>query len=378
LEQSIARFVRHQRPEVIEAFLQLVERDNATVKQILLDPFHGCYLGVVDLLLHSQRGGIVRLLLSYLDDPHPPTAAISALARRCDPKFIGHLLKKIGDRPSPQQAQNLKRVESVPWADPEQGVVDMLDDASQHSLVKMLAASGVKRSEVFRTLEHLALRGTPGGRRAAFEELAGFSGVEANALIMAALEDPDPLVQAAAARQLRQRGVPGALSRLVELIDSPHQVLRDAVRASLSEFQFSRYLASFDLLDTEVRAANGRLVRKVDPRALSQLIEELRSRSRSRRLRAIEMAVAMDLLAEAEGELIERLRDEDHIVRSQAARALAARETAAVQDALHEALLDRSDAVRDAAAYALQEIGRRLARSRQPQPQPPAAEEIDA
>ena len=78
----------------------LSPRDSAALKQLLHDPFHSAYLDLVDVLLHSERGGVLRLLLGYLEDPHPPTAALAALARRQDLRFIRHLLKKIGYEPS--------------------------------------------------------------------------------------------------------------------------------------------------------------------------------------------------------------------------------------------------------------------------------------
>ena len=40
---------------------------------------------------------------------------MSAIARRGDLKFVQYLLKKIGREPSPAVAQNLKRVEAIPW-----------------------------------------------------------------------------------------------------------------------------------------------------------------------------------------------------------------------------------------------------------------------
>ena len=37
---------------------------------------------------------------------------------------------------------------------------------------------------------------------------------------------PDPHVQANVVVQLRERGIPGAISRLIQLLDSPHDVVR--------------------------------------------------------------------------------------------------------------------------------------------------------
>ena len=78
-------------------------------------------------------------------------------------------------------------------------------------------------------------------------------------------------MQANALRQLRTRGIPGALTRLVDMMESPHEVVRRAVRESLAEFNFKRFLAAYDMLDDEVRRSTGAMVRKIDPEATPQL-----------------------------------------------------------------------------------------------------------
>ncbi len=208
LEASVTRFTKHKRTEAISAFLVLAGRDNATLKQILQEPRHAGYLNVLDELLHNPRGGIVRLLLSFLDDPHAPSTAMATLVRRSDQKFILHLLRRIGFAPSAAAAQNLKRMDTIAWLRNDLKLIDSFDDAAQHSLVQLVMASGMKRAESYRVIEYLLQTGKPGGRRAAASALARFNGAEANTLCRAALNDPDPEVQAAAAGQLRQRGIP--------------------------------------------------------------------------------------------------------------------------------------------------------------------------
>ncbi|MCR4415405.1 MAG: hypothetical protein NUV77_23590, partial [Thermoguttaceae bacterium] len=113
LENSVKRFARHHRREVVEAFAALVYRDNITLKQVLENPHHAAFVTLMDLLARSPQGGIIRLLLSFLDDPQAPRAALSVVARRSDPKFVAHLLRRIGSEPSSAVAHNLKRIESI-------------------------------------------------------------------------------------------------------------------------------------------------------------------------------------------------------------------------------------------------------------------------
>jgi len=362
LEQSVPRYQKHKLAAVIEAFLLLVHRDNVLLKQILMDPLHASYLPIIDVLTHSSRGGVIRLVLSFLDDPAAPSSAITLLAHRSDSRFVECLARKIGSEPSVAAAANLKKIENIAWLQSEPVILDKLDDAAQHGAMQLALRSAMSRKSVLRMIEWLMQHGKPGGRRAAAAALAQFNGAEANALCLKSLSDADPHVQADAVRQLRQRGIPGALARLIELLESPHALVRAAVRESLSEFNFKRFLAAFDVLEDEVRRSTGVMVRKIDSEALPQIQEELTAKSRTRRLRAIAAAVAMGAIGDLEGPLLDRLSDEDHLVRAEVARALAGCNTSAVRQALAQAGGDRSVIVQEAAEQSL-----RLLRETAPQ-----------
>ncbi|MBX7167332.1 MAG: HEAT repeat domain-containing protein [Pirellulales bacterium] len=348
LEHSVARFSQHKSSEVLEAFATLAESDNALLKQILTDPLHNTYVALVEVLHHSSRPGVARLLLSYLDENRPPSAALSLIGRRGDVKFVRHLAQRVGDEVSPTHVLNLKRIEAWAWAAPEAGVLAQLDDAPQSAAAAIVMCSGYDRRKALKTIQYLLQHGTTGGRRTAARLLAEFNGVEANALAQVAVDDPDPIVQAHILRQIRGRGVPGALPRLLAAVDSAHEEVRAAARECLAEFSFSRFLASYSGLDDNVQRSTGRLVRKIDLQALPQLRTELESLSRNRRLRALGLVPLLDAAADVESQLLDLLEDEDHVVREQAVRALANSPTARAQDAVRGALNDRSHRVREA------------------------------
>lgn len=357
LELSVMRFHRHRVGAVLEAFLLLVHRDNVTLKRILSDPRHVIYLPLTEMLTHSPRPGVMRLVLSFLDDAHAPSSAIRLLAYRHDEKFVEALLKKIGHEPTPTVTQNLRRIDNIVWMLSEEVVIGRLDEAAQRSAIQLAMRSGVNRQAVFKMIEMVLLRGKSGGRITAALALGDFNGAEANSLAMKALRDPEPQVQANVLPQLRHRGIPGAVARLLELLDSPHPTVRAAARDSLSEFTFPRFLAVYDLLDDEVRKSTGAMVVRVDPDAPAGLMQELKAPARSRRLRGIAMAQIMNLASRIEQALHERMHDEDHLVRAEAARALGRCDTPATHDVLRQALTDRSGAVREAAESSLQALG---------------------
>ena len=137
------------------------------------------------------------------------------------------------------------------------------------------------------------------------------------------------------------------------LLDSSHSSTREAAREALQDLSFENFLSRFESLSDEVRRSTGPLVSRVDLEAVPLLRIELSADSRSRRLRAIEMAVVMNLVAQVPAALIERLQDEDHLVRASAASALQGCNRNDVRAALQESMRDQSLAVQNAARASL-------------------------
>lgn len=357
LESSVERFDRHGRKETLEAYLMLAARENATLKQILLDPTNPCLPDVLRMLRSSDKRGVFRLLLSFLDDPHAPLAALQVIAGRTDQAFVSALLSKVAEAQRTHAFYNFSRLEHLAWAAPERiRELEEFSDIQQAAAVRLIAASGMARSEIVAALAHMALRASVPARRAAVEALADYPVPKADAAIAEALNDPDPHVVARATRQVRGRSLPDALARLISLADHPHEAVRQAVRDSLTEFSFAKYLASFDTLDPDVQRSTGELVRKLDPTTLAGLRAEMASNTRSRRLRAIAMAAAMNLVDDLQDELALMADDRDSIVRVEAIEVLANLNSPAAHDALRLALTDPSPAVQDAARRALHQL----------------------
>jgi len=356
LAGSVARYAQHQRRELCEALLVLARHDTPMLLRILNDPRDASYLALIDVLTHSGRSGVIRLLLSFVGAATAPSVVLSVVSHRKDIAFVRRLLELISPSPSAVVAQNLKRIESVPWLDDGTFPIDALTGTEQASLLAMVMASGVKRHTAFTVVEYLLVNGHGAGRRAAAATLAEFHGADANDLCLQQLDDTDPVVRARLAEQLRARGIRGAMARLLQMVDSPHEVVREAACAQLDEFRLARFLAAFDMLPDEVRQSTGVLVKKVDRQAIAGLAEELAARARRRRLRGIAAARALQATAELESPLIALMEDEDHMVRTEAARALGDRGSSEAQGALANALHDRSATVQRVARESLERL----------------------
>lgn len=354
LEQSVARFDQHKCREIVEAFLMLVGNDNPVLHDILHRPHDKAFLTLVNLLSNSPRRGVMRLILDALDDPRSPSVVYGILARRKDVSFVRHMLRRFSDDVPKSVQRNLKRIDSFSWLRDDMNLLSALNGEEQRGAIHLIMASGMSRLRAFDVIDFILTHGATEGRREAAVALNDFRGEAASASVVRALEDNDPLVRATAVRQLRERGTRRAMPTLLDLIDSPHEAVREAARESLAEFTFERFLATFGTLDNETLAETGRFVKRVDPLALEGLRSELQSPIRVRRIRAIQMAVAMKAVSEVEPLLIELIYDEDHIIRAAAAEALVESPSAASRTALRNLILDRSEIVRDSAERTLQ------------------------
>ncbi len=354
LEKSIERFAQHRRKEAIEAFLMLASRENATLKQVLLDVHHPCAADVLRVLKTSGRPGVFRLLLSFIDDPHAPLAALQVITNRTDLAFVSALLHKVAEEHRSVATYNLRRLDHIAWATGDHPELwGQLSEEEQTTAVQFIAASGMPGSRSFTFMSYLAQHGCTPARREAMKALAEFPGSQAAPIVVTGLADPDPIVVANAARQLRQRNIPNSLTRLIGLADHPHEAVRQAVRESLPEFSFEKYLANFDHLEPEVRRSTGELVFKLDPSVTELLRNEMKSVTRTRRLRAISMLVAMGALDRMESDLVELLEDDDHMVRLEAVDVLATCGSPGARMALQLAMSDPSASVQQAASRGL-------------------------
>jgi HEAT repeat protein len=358
LEKAAVSYPQHGRRELLEAFLLLANRENAALKRVLQSPGDAIFSPLADVLANSSRPGVERLLLSYLDDPFAPLAALQVMVRRRDVVFLRRLLRKIGGEPAPVVRKNMKRIDTIPWMQVNLSLLDALGEHDQPGAVQLAAHSGIPRQLAFEAIAYLLRHGTLAGRRSAAQALAAFRGAAADDLIVRMLDDEDPHVRAAAASQLRPRDIPGGVERLLRLLDSTHQIEREAAQAGLEEFQFDRYLANFDSLAPDARRRTGLLVKQIDPQYAAGLRHELTATTRGRRKRALELIVAMQATAELENEVAHLLQDDDQYLRVEAIRVLATTDTPRIRGALRDSLVDAHPLVQEAAEAALARLVR--------------------
>jgi HEAT repeat protein len=357
LERSVERYPIHGRRELVEAFVILGGTGESSLRAILEAPHHPSHQTIVDMLNTSSTGDVLKLLTAFLAAPEAPAAARNVVARRTDAAFVAALLSMPLDATNPALIKNLERIRSYAFLESPESACRRLSPESQAAAMRLLALSGVGDAAKLDFAGALLARGATPARVAACEALESISGQRSNELVLAALADPESDVQVVATRQLRDRHIPGTMAKLIELVSSPHPAVQDAARQSLAEFSFANFMARYETLDDETRRSTGALVALIDVNCLTLLEQEMSSLVRRHRLRAIEVAENMGVVPRLAHALVERLDDEDHMVRAAAASALAECSSMDVRDALLDALGDRSHAVQTAARESLRVLG---------------------
>lgn len=356
LERSVERYRQHRRAELLEAFVVLAGPDSNTLRHILDSPYHPCHQSIVQSLTIGMSPNVLRLLTTMFAYRDAPAAVRNVIAKRTDQPFIDALLATPLDSKNAPLHRNLSRTKSIACCEANPAILVQLTDEQQAAAMRLLAASGASDDRKLSLAELLMKHGPVEARVAACDALRNIAGQRANQVALQALEDASGEVQAAAVRQLRERRIPGALNKLLELVDSPVEEVSSAARDALWEFTFENYSTRFDLLDDEARQSMGARVARVDPTSVARLRNELENPARRYRLRGIQMVAAMGMIPQLADALIERLQDEDHVVRVAAADALQYCTAEDVRTALLAAIDDRSIAVQTAARNSLRAI----------------------
>lgn len=356
LGDCITHYQQHESVAILESFLVLVTRENQLLREAWNNPKHPAHAAIIRFLRHSSRPEIIDLVLSSLTDMHPSMPVLNIVGLRHDPAFMSELTARIQGSMNDTVRRNLAKLTKVAWADEHRHVLEKLNGLQQAAAVHMAMCTSIGSERLYDLLLMMAGSQHSSGRLAALEELASYVDPPTNELILDAVSDPNAGVRAEALRQLRPRGIPGAIKLLLQHLDSPQLIVQDTVRNSLAEFNFPRFLAAFDKMGLEAQKNTGRLVRGIDVNTQRLLADEMVNDASYRRLRALKIIEVMENHLDMEADLIKALQHEDHFLRAEAAKLLARCPSSSSVTALRQAMLDRNVRVRENAEESLRRI----------------------
>ncbi|WP_166831340.1 HEAT repeat domain-containing protein [Thalassoroseus pseudoceratinae] len=343
------------RDAIVEAILILGQTNDEAVRLVLGSGSEIRQL-VFQFLQTSTHPGVMDLTLQFLNTSRPPLKVFEILGKRSDPEFIAATLRWVRKSPTTMQARNLQQIESLPWLDAPEEVLPLLPEALQPAVLTLLSHVAVADNVKERVREWILRNGTFEARDSVLAGGMPVNGDSVREIVADALNSEEPQSQAWALTQVRQQRLPDALEQLVNGLDSTADVVREAAREELSDFDLQRILASYDRFDEDHAERAGQLVLKIDPQATEQLAKEFFHPIRQRRIRAITGSVSLGLHWHVLPTLLELLNDNDEQIRRVVVETLAEMPVPSVVAALQQHRGDPNIRVREAIDSALSQL----------------------
>ncbi|MCL2117313.1 MAG: hypothetical protein FWH27_02685 [Planctomycetaceae bacterium] len=278
LDRGFSSWQRHERAIFIDVFFRLSERfsdPSSEIRSLLGNPNHPARAPFVRKLTDSQDPQVMRFLVRQLETTIAPNSLLSVAARRTDRAFVRMLLETVGYNPTGTLRENLSHIRRFDWLGEIRHRLKELDEGCHRFLVELVRCSGMSDHEKAVVYETVLRFGSRDGKTAVLERLRQMQTTDGDRLVLLASESEFPDIQAAALMQLRPRGIPGATSRLLCYINSPHEEVRKVVAGELTEFRMERLLQSFEALSEEQRNFMLRVIQQIDPKMQETIAREL-------------------------------------------------------------------------------------------------------
>ncbi|MDA1018176.1 MAG: HEAT repeat domain-containing protein [Planctomycetota bacterium] len=336
---------------IAECYVMLAEPNADSTRKKFNDP--NAEAAIVDLLLNSTAPGVIRFLLEALANNFPPQQVMRTLEFRSDKTFVQAVLTWFRDKHDQIHADNLKRLTSIAWLEKFRQIQELVPPHLQGSLVAFTEATGLTEFRKTSILKWLLQNGSPEGRSAAAQSIAKLDTTATLSIVQDGLDSQDESVQAWATSQLRSQKIPDAMAQLTKRLDSPLAAVREVARHELSGFDIERLLSLFKQLDPEVCLRAGETIQKINPQCIRDLVEEMTSPMRQKRIRAAEGALALGMHQQVVPQLLAMVCDSDAHVRRTAAVVLGHAPTDETIEVLKILCDDASPRVREAAVRSI-------------------------
>ena len=316
------------------------------------------YVAAYRRLLQESELYVFQIITRCLDRLNPPQIIPLIISERADIPFLEALFKSIKLPLTLELKTNLSKLPPLVWVDQIDSFVDQFDADAQCGLVVLLQNIHLTEEELQARLLKIFEQGKAAGRAAALSALAPFPGADIDRLVWEAAGDSDPVVQIEALNLLNSRNIPGASSRMIQFVESPHEEVRNTVQKLLPHFRFDRFMQSFDQLDDENRRRMFNVVKNLDKRTPDELTKMLHAEEPVPVAKALLcIGYCRDIVPFVEDALCDVLaHSEMPTLRSKAAEQLVAGQQDASREMLIQALhRDGSPEVRAAAQKSLEE-----------------------
>jgi len=316
------------------------------------------YVAAYRRLLQESEPYLFRLIIESLDRLHPPPIVPLIISERADIPFLDALFKSIKPPLTLELKTNLSKLPPLTWMSQIDSFLAQFDADAQCGLVVLLQNANLPEAELQPLLLKIFEHGKGAGRVAALSALASSFDAHIDRFVWDAAGDSDPAVQVEALTQLSSREIPGAPSRIMQFVESPHETVRETIQKLLPHFRFNRFMQTFDQLDDESRRRMFNVVRNLDKRTPDELTKMLQGEEPLLKAKALLCVnYCREIVPLVEDALCEILANSEMpTLRSKAAEQLVAGQQDASRTMLVQALhRDMSPEVRATARKSLEE-----------------------
>lgn len=355
--------LRHAEP-LVEVILILGRIEDEAVVNVLDKRGEACKAVAARILGTSVRPGVMELVCQALTRQYPAPVFFDVLQQRDDPDFAEHLLTWLPSPRSRLLVNNLGRIKSLPWLLPEHPVLTGLPTALHPKLMALMQVVKGPPEALQEIRAWLVRSSDASGRKAAEEILQTLGTDQVQHILYEALDSEDGEIQAWATHQLRQQKMPDAFNQLLSRLDAVEEVVREAAREELSDFNLARLLELFPQLPASTSRKCGEIVSRLDAQVISQLRTELAHPWRWKRVRATRAADSLGLAESVLSDIIKLSEDVDTLVRRTAVEVLAKYPNPSSAAALKRCAGDDSRIVREAAHQAMETLRSTLSSAR--------------
>ncbi len=350
-------------PLALLSIYPYLTEEHKELTQYLRNTTSQAYLALFRVLLESSALAVPRFVFFCMNHPSPPAMVPTVFAKRQDPAFLSTFFNMLAEpmvatvapTVSSEMRANLSKLPRLEWLDNPRPLIEQLDESSQLGLVMLIQNLGLIADETQAKLIAVVQHGRSQGRVAALAALERFSGERLDQLIWEWAGDTDPLLQVEALKQLAKREMPNGNSRILQFVDSPHEMVRRTIQ-TLLPFRFANFMHTFDQMSDQQRRGMFNLVRKLDTNVVDELAKLLVIGSPMEKAKALLCVGYGDLAPPLEDALCGILTDEKTpALRAKAAELLATGRRALSRSTLVQALhRDPASEVRDAAKKSLE------------------------
>lgn len=298
LAESVRRVDYHRCQGLCEAFLVTSVWGDRELR-LLLQEDYVCARRLSEALESSSLPGVAQLVAGYVRRRNIPEVVRHAIESRRDTPFRDSLFAAVGEQPTRTTLKNLASFRPLESLLEGPALVAATKPANYSGLLYAHTYNcGDAITQLSVILEVLA-RGHRSTDLAIVATLARCTEIPDEEWLKAAL-----LVTSADVSAVNSNPLASILWRMVQMLDHPDPSVVEALRDVLKSLQVESLLKNIESIPPTSFQRFGGMVRKIDPRTVEIIRDELRCPVMERRSRAIMVAAACDVVSDVESLLV--------------------------------------------------------------------------